>query len=242
MKINIVIREGDLGWILGRLARELNSHLGWTINTPGADIDYCIPYYQYREATAPIKVPLFTHLEKDGGKKAMFIQVAEDSTYKIAMSASTAADLIAYRKRGTPLPAIIHFGSDLHREKVFGIVGKNYNTGRKNLHWVEELKEEFSINYDSLSGDIEDRAVFYSHIDYLIVTSEIEGGPMPVLDAIAAGVPIIAPDVGWCWDYPCIHYVKNNLQQLQYILRQLNTPRTWKDVALDHKKAFEGFK
>lgn len=241
MKVNIVIREGDLGWILGRLARELNQHLGWTINTPGADIDYSIPYYQYRNCKARIKVPLFTHLEKDGGKREMFINVAKECNYKIALSKWTEFDVSVHQRARTPAAEVIHLGSDLTKEKVFGIVGKNYPTGRKNFHWLDELKSKFNILYSSLSGSVEERQSFYSQIDYLIITASIEGGPVPVLDAIAMGVPVIAPNVGWSWEYPCIQYEKDNIEDLLRVLRRINTPRTWEQVALDHKKAFEKF-
>lgn len=239
MKVNIVIREGDLGWILGRLAKELHKYLGWTINTPGADVDYCIAYYQYGAAKAPIKVPLFTHLEKDGAKRQTFIDVAKRAKYSIALSSQTERLVRQHQIVGSLNPKVIHLGSDLNRDVVFGIVGKNYPTGRKNLAWVSILGHEFTILYDSLSGDKEERYKFYSKIDYLVVTSSIEGGPVPVLDAIAVGVPVIAPDVGWCHDYPCIKYEIGNLKSLQEVMRKLDTPRTWEQVALDHLKAFK---
>lgn len=234
MKINIVIREGDLGWILGRLAKELHQRLRWSINEKGADIDYCIPYYIYREATAPIKIPLFTHKEKDGGKREMFEKVSMQAKKSICLSEDT--------KKHIPLGGhVIHLGSDLNKGKTFGIVGKDYNTGRKNFHWLPKLKEEFTIIHQGLGEEITNRRSFYSGIDYLIVTSSIEGGPVPLLDAIATGVPVIAPDTGWCWEYPCIHYEKDNLTDLQRVLRQLNTARTWAGVAEDHRIIFEKF-
>jgi glycosyltransferase involved in cell wall biosynthesis len=43
----------------------------------------------------------------------------------------------------------------------------------------------------------EDYARFYSEIDYLLIPSKWEGGPMSILEAAGAGVPIIASRVGW---------------------------------------------
>lgn len=38
---------------------------------------------------------------------------------------------------------------------------------------------------------------FYSEIDYLLIPSKWEGGPMGLLEAAAAGVPVIGAMVGW---------------------------------------------
>lgn len=42
---------------------------------------------------------------------------------------------------------------------------------------------------------------FYDSIDVLICTSAIDGGPLPPLEAIAAGVPALSTDVGCVHDY-----------------------------------------
>ena len=60
---------------------------------------------------------------------------------------------------------------------------------------------------------------FYNSIDYLLVTGKIEGGPMPVKEAIARGVPVIAPDVGWSWDHPVLEY--STPEQLLWMLKRL---------------------
>lgn len=62
---------------------------------------------------------------------------------------------------------------------------------------------------------------FYKNIDYLVILSNNEGGLMPVIEAIASGKPVIAPDVGWCWDYPVIKY--NTIEDLKQILTKLSS-------------------
>ncbi len=42
--------------------------------------------------------------------------------------------------------------------------------------------------------------IFYDS-DYLLIPSLWEGGPMSLLEALAAGIPIIAADVGWVRDF-----------------------------------------
>ena len=46
----------------------------------------------------------------------------------------------------------------------------------------------------------------YKETDYVLVTSTIEAGPMSVVEAISMRKPVIAPQVGWCWEYPVIKY------------------------------------
>lgn len=47
---------------------------------------------------------------------------------------------------------------------------------------------------------------FYRDIDYLLVPSLWEGGPMAVAEALASGVPVIAADVGWVPDLLTIEW------------------------------------
>jgi glycosyltransferase involved in cell wall biosynthesis len=64
---------------------------------------------------------------------------------------------------------------------------------------------------------------WFAGLDYYLVTSDSEGGPIPVLEAIAAGVPVIAPDVGFCWEYPVIRY--SGIDELRRTLEWLGAKR-----------------
>ena len=81
---------------------------------------------------------------------------------------------------------------------------------------------------------------FYSKIDYLLILSKNEGGPIPVLEAISMGKPVIAPDVGWCWDHPVIKY--NNIEELKNIIKTLssytNTDKPWSDSSNELMEIF----
>ena len=82
---------------------------------------------------------------------------------------------------------------------------------------------------------------FYNNIDYLLILSNNEGGPVPVLEAFATGKPVIAPDVGWCWEYPVIKY--NTIDELKFLIKTLSThidnEQVWKQSS---KKLFNIFR
>lgn len=65
---------------------------------------------------------------------------------------------------------------------------------------------------------------FYERLDYLLIPSLWEGGPMSLLEALACGIPVIAPDVGWCPEFQgavAHHYVAGSVDDLAAGLEQI---------------------
>jgi glycosyltransferase involved in cell wall biosynthesis len=91
----------------------------------------------------------------------------------------------------------------------------------------------------------------YRGLDYLLVTSSYEGGPMSALEAIASGVPVISPEIGWMPELPHISYEVGDLDQLNKILENLSSPlhelrrsvsaRTWDNFINQHRTLFSQF-
>lgn len=243
IKINIIGRrpsktEGKK-WILDRYRDEMVAHgkkstieIVENSRTP-CDIDYVIPYQKWKQCVSPIKVGLFTHRETaevNIQKRHQFEQAANEMNYCIAMSQSTAEELRHLGVAESKLE-VMHFGSELFKyPKTFGVCGRT-ESRRKNENWIWELSKHAPFlawgkgwPCQIFEGSRED---FYKKIDYLVVTSNNEGGPVPVIEAIQMGVPIIAPDVGWCWEYPVIQYKKNNLEDLRRVILRLTIYRNW---------------
>src|SRR5690606_4242852 len=84
-----------------------------------------------------------------------------------------------------------------------------------------------------------ERAAFYASIDYRVVASRDEGGPMVVPEAIAHGVPVIAPKgIGWCDEFPAYRYDGANAASLCALLTRLTVVPSWQQWVEDHRQLF----
>jgi len=92
--------------------------------------------------------------------------------------------------------------------------------------WYPVVHELRNLNIEAI--DIEDKSLSYpsgyadeyDKIDYLLIPSLWEGGPMSVIEANAKGIPIIAADVGWCGKDLMVDYIfpPNDTHRLAEIL------------------------
>ena len=85
---------------------------------------------------------------------------------------------------------------------------------------VKILKLNF-IELRTTEGELPN---FYRELDYVIVTSKYEGGPICLIEGLACGIPIIAPqDVGMVSEFKKgIHHHKNSdFESLKKLLQKL---------------------
>jgi glycosyltransferase involved in cell wall biosynthesis len=69
-------------------------------------------------------------------------------------------------------------------------------------------------------GD-DDLVAFYQSLDYLLVPSLIEGGPVPMLEALATGCKVIAPgDIGMVQDFPHLPFRRGDADDLRRVLER----------------------
>lgn len=257
MRINIVCKTG---WILERLARELVERVaGVTLNAgqntraidPRADFNYYFPAKDLNKyPTDGGAIGFYTHGDNALDLIPRFAAChAMNSTMATRLENLGAAGVRVLRP-GTEAPV---------RPITFGVIGRVYNDGRKGEKLVElAVADGFRFvacqvhprgrNVRALAREqwpceapytVGNREAFYSAIDYLVVTSTLEGGPMPVLEAIARGVPVIAPNVGFCWEFPVIRYAVGEYGSLRAVLEALSRPPSWEAWGNDHRVAFE---
>lgn len=247
MRVNIVVKPG---WILERCAREVERAVPdsvvnatpWPPTTAAqADLTYYLPMKDIRhspEGLGGLSVGFFTHGEE---RVRTFAPLFD---HAVAMNEQV-ADLL--RKLAVPV-TVIRPGVEAQRHITFGVCG-TLHKGRKGPDMVRAAVAagfDFMACTDDAARSpcrvwtsIENRSKFYGAIDYLVVTSTEEGGPMPVVEALAAGVPVIAPNVGWCWEFPVIRYEKGSWISLLSVLTRLTRIPTWEEWGAAHRRLFK---
>lgn len=220
MKINIVT-EPKPGWVLRMVAENWCRYLPDCSITdmkpnPSADINFYVNWaiFNLKEKTS-IDIGWFTHKENQD-----FEVKSRQLDYCIAMSKNTLR-LLPENKSSVVECNIGREFRNVKDKIKFGIVGRNYPSGRKSFDVIHSLKSIPNSDFLVTGGRLAKKEMvgFYESIDYLLITASNEGGPVPVLEAMRMGVPVIAPDVGWCWEYPVIKY--NNTQELYNIIESL---------------------
>lgn len=251
MRLN-VITEG-CGWILDRCARELEARLGDVTVDGSRDeaINYYLPYWKRTRAEGVAQIGLFTH---DTARASGFI--GRFDLY-VCMNRQMRRYVI---EQGAPMSRVEvirpgHYMTSVGatapaRQSIrFGVSGNVYKGGRKGEHLVAQM---VAHDYDVVAFGsgwpcerapyaIDDLADFYlRRIDYLVITATDEGGPMPLVDALFFGVPVIAPrGVGWCDEFPAIRYDAGSWPSLRAVLRGLTELPTWGAWAEGHRALLE---
>lgn len=224
VKVNIVPSE-RAGWIIGRIINELSSHNGWEVGefNSKADVNYFINYHAARSVLyskpCTLTAAWFTHVEHPE-----FFNIADKIDIKICQ-ARKYAEIID----GTVVPLGI---DELFKPKIrLGWVGVTYTSGRKGEYLIDglrkldfvEIVQPISIDkYESDKEWLSNLANFYQTIDALVVTSLVEGGPVPAAEAVASGTKVIAPKVvGNLIDLPVLDYQVGCLDSLVEVVRKI---------------------
>ncbi|WP_156964122.1 glycosyltransferase [Muricoccus aerilatus] len=257
--VNIV--TSDRGWILENLATQISSRLPYVTFGNGVDTEAVIQYYvtfscRYRRIS-PIEVGYFAHLEPEGEANDKFFRVASEVDWCISHSHLYAGIL---REHGISNVTTISPGVDLAQfsPKIrIGIIGRTYHTGRKGEHLVDQVMNIPEIEWYftgegwpnpplNLAGDV--LPELYRRLDYVLVPSLYEGGPMSVVEALACGTEVISPPIGWVPEFPHIEYKVGDATDLRRVLmeivekkrklRESVLDRTWDAWAEGHDKVF----
>lgn len=113
--------------------------------------------------------------------------------------------------------------SDINLENFkFIFCGKGWETVRNKMA-KKNIRSETFMYGSTEYHDVKHR-VLYEHINYLLVPSLWEGGPVAPLEAMACGIPIISSDVGFIPEF-YVEYMYsagdlNTLKQIFKIIEQ----------------------
>lgn len=220
LAVNILCRNFNDDRVIPRFSRYLRDHLGWNLTArpdPAAEVYYLSGYFEWnvmrREMADRPTAAYFTHLETQppGNAKAkLFHSVAKQVDLRIATATMYAAELIRYGPTAQINPPV-----ERHRftpptrgpreRPVAGFSGYTYGNGRKGEDLAKVLLGS------KIGRAIEWRASgrgwpvqtkkyrwpempgFYQSLDVLVVTSMVEGIPMPPLEVLACGGSVVIP-------------------------------------------------
>ena len=213
------------------------------------DLTYFIHYLTYKPSNTKIVGGFFTH-KRDN----TFIQIAKKMDFAVCMNQRNKKILSPYIKE----IHVIYQPTDLEKFKpklVLGFIASTTGGGRKAGDLLNEISKLPFITIKKTLGKIkeEDMNDFYNSLDYIIITSTIEGGPMCLTEGLACGKEIITTDVGMVdqfKDSPYVHiYDRNKPEELIILLKKLYKKKldirktvekySRENFIDEHKKLFE---
>jgi hypothetical protein len=252
MKIHLV---QTTGWILETISNELIILKAADIKLTRshttdfmADINYYINWKHWKSIDSNLKksnfdIVYFTHFEKDDT-----IEILNAADLIIAQSNHGLTCLLDKKIPERKIKVISGMGPKPHvtfKKIKLGISGRPYEyTNRKrqdlliklstdlnnrifqfvfsNHHWDAVVKDMQKNNADCIVS----RNKFWEIIDYWLSTSEIEGGPMDVINAFYAGIPVISRSIGYFDDMKTKEdFVFNEYADLLYYLKQIENKK-----------------
>jgi glycosyltransferase involved in cell wall biosynthesis len=250
----IEIIPADRGWILEKIARAIREAVPaygvelsvriLDVPTDTADLVYFLPESAYSKMQHSISVTYIAHKE-DVPVAAKLVEDVARASDCIVTSSEKYKHMLendgARRVEKIPLGVDLAAFSPVVR---IGVVGRTYHTGRKGEHLLaaamglEHVEFRFMGEGWPLPGELHDLTAlreFYRSIDYMLIPSLIEGGPVPLLEALASGCQVIAAtDIGMVSELPHIPFQRGDAEDLKRVIQGLVKEK------LTLRKAVEG--
>jgi len=263
MKVHIVV-ELD-GWILEKYAREIERRLDYVSVgdqlSKNADINYYMSYALFVDKSKFDMCYFTAYQPKHPTLALLWVKVAQNCDLAVTSANRYVKKLKEVGAKRVEM-IVPGFDKDLFYPVLkIGIVGKaDKITDRKNAAFVEKLMRAVPKNVKFVfAGEgwpakckmlpYEKMPDFYRSVDVVFVSSKVESGPMPALEALACGVPVIAPDIGNLDMLPHTEYEVDDMESalkaidkhLQAKIKRYNYVReyTWDNWAEKHHKLFK---
>lgn len=235
-----VVHSGN-AWILRRLARYLIDNLPYVHGAPWRpsavrefDLTYYVNYQLCQRPRAPLRRALLWRKPRSRIVGALFPHregqdfddVARQLDFCVAPSARYADYL---REHCNPNSHLIYHGIELDRftpKLRLGFVGRRYKTGRKGDELLRAVAALPYVELRCTDGKLSDAEIpgFYQDIDYVLITSSIEGGPLCFQEGLASGKEILSTDVGMVSEFrdaPGVHIFSDQRELLALLERKL---------------------
>jgi hypothetical protein len=276
LDVTLVMQERKKKWILERIGDYLveSAPLDMRISIaskpskiPGT-LNCYIPYRLY-QPTAAVDVVFCTHPEdpvkwaesRDADGIVVMAKQYGDAQ-RVGGATCPIRQIIVppgVKLDGAPLPAFFsraqYDPDELYQPRlnIFFPCEMHRRRARKGLQIWEELERIPWIHAVCTDGawTAAQVADAYQSCDAVVITSNLEGGPMCVVEGLACGKPIVAPhSVGWCGEFgnAVIDYEVGNSADLIEKLKALYAPKkdrarrvaglTWKSLCEQHYAFF----
>jgi hypothetical protein len=233
--VNIVAIKDN--WILHEIAQKLEAglpYVRWTEKPLGnVRLTYFINYVQApTKRVSEIECALFTHIEE---RSAELVQkwntVAETTDVAVCMSEMYARKFKRTKARAIVIPPGVDINKFTQRPVKIGVIGSVKTSGRKGEDLIKSVMDIPGIEWRFTGGsgwpgeakylESEELPRFYADLDFVLIASYYEGGPMSAIEALASGVPIISTEVGWVPELPHISFKIGDEKGLRKILYSL---------------------
>ncbi len=248
--------------------RDRGREFDWRIGEPG-EINYYMPWWMIAQhgRKGKFDILFYTHCTKEN--LPIRDEVLRSADLIIAMTEADARELREAGFESTYIKAGID--PRFRPEIRIGICGRPYADGRKR-HWIPaQLSTMMNLdnfrfviwgqNWDNIVDDLRARGVrcdYHNNPDFaeypkimrscdvLLVTEKITGGPQALTEALASGVSVISPRVGYAleFDTPEIAYYET-MDELRDLLKDMEgritsrtrlvEDRTWANWTRDHE-------
>ena len=218
MRYQLVCKEGP-GWGLYRIAQGWATALGCGVaKLPDrtADVNVWIGYsyyghYAQHHKPTAFDVVLFTH-RIDKKKHTGWDRAARYANLCVCQSRRYAKFLP--KAKTIILHPGFHPQFALGRRVRFLVIMATHKSKngkpipRKRTDWFEALDDSGVGEWLLTAGKYAYLALplLIDWCDYVVIMSDMEGGPLVLHEALARHKPVIAPDVGYCWEWPVIRY------------------------------------
>lgn len=220
MLVNILCQNYNADRVIPRFSRYLADNLGWILTEkpdPAADIYYLSGYFEWPAAQSRISpgrpvAAYFTHFDEQPGslKAKLFLELGQSIDLRLVTAAMYAEKLANFGPTyQVPAPVeqdrFVIPANQSSRQTIIGLSGYTYRSGRKGEALARQLAESrlgrhlvwkasgrgWSVPTKKYRW--KEMPSFYQSLDILVVTSLVEGVPMPPLEALACGVSIVIP-------------------------------------------------
>lgn len=222
---------------------------GSILDTGPQQINYFINYAVARRKTAKLDAAWFTHPEDDG----QFWRIGQFMDLALCNCDQYRQRLAAMGRRAvTIIPGV---DKTFVPKLVLGFVGRFSTYGmRKGADLLQQVNGLDFVQLAVTNGRVppENLPTFYRSLDYVLVTSRYEGGPMCLLEGLACGKKVICPpDVGFAdrfadgvipyknGDFASLAQVLHALYEEKLKISALVQPYDWDLWAQEHQRQFD---